>query len=160
MKVRLGSQAVTIQAPVPSIQAVFVFRLDNQTTGSHPSKDDEGAKVLERESNRLLVEFTSRDGRKLYKTPEEVSLYPEGRITFRHLQGHLDHAIEEFRLEEVPEGTSINYSGQIECRMPFSPVLGWLVTLLYVRPKWGSVVKATWVNSSGPRNPRSFKTTI
>ena len=67
MKVRLGSQAVTIQAPVPSIQTVFVFGLDNQTTGSHPSKDDEGAKVLEREGNRLLLEFTSRDGRKLYK---------------------------------------------------------------------------------------------
>ena len=96
---------------------------------------------MERDGNRLLIEFNSRDGRKLYKTLEEVHLYPEERINFRHLKGQLHHASEEFRLEEVPEGTRITYKGQIECRMPFLSGIGWLVALLYVRPKYGSVVK-------------------
>lgn len=96
---------------------------------------------MEREGNRLVVEFTSREGRRLYRTLEEVHLYPEERITFRHLKGPLQHASEEFRLEEVPEGTRVTYTGQIECRMPFLPGIGWLVALLYVRSKYASVVK-------------------
>jgi hypothetical protein len=32
---------------------------------------------LEREGGRLLVESVSRDGRRLYRTLEEVMLYPE-----------------------------------------------------------------------------------
>ena len=79
--------------------------------------------MLEQEGNRLLVEFTSRYGRKLYKTLEEVRLYPQERITLRYLQGPLHHASDEFRLEEIPEVTSINYSGQIEFRAPFWPVI-------------------------------------
>ena len=35
----------------------------------------------------------------------------------------------------------MTYTGQIECRMPFLPGIGWLVALLYVRPKYESVVK-------------------
>ncbi len=97
--------------------------------------------MLEREGNRLLVEFTSRDGRKIYRTLEEVHLYPDERITFRHLKGPLHHAREEFRLDVVPEGTRITYQCQIECRMPSLPGIGWLVALVYVRPKYGSVVR-------------------
>jgi len=96
---------------------------------------------LEREGGRLLVEFVSRDGRRLYRTLEEVMLYPEERITFRHLEGPLKHASEEFRLSEVSGGTHITYKGQIECRTPFLPVVGWLLAFLYVRPKYGNVVK-------------------
>ena len=86
------------------------------------------------ERGRLLVEFVSRDGRRLYRTLEEVMLYPEERITFRHLEGPLQHASEEFRLSEVSGGTHITYKGQIECRTPFLPGVGWLLAFLYVRP--------------------------
>ncbi len=153
MKVKLANQAVTIRAARSQVfQRFSSFGKDNQagqkeqqkekqTESNQPSEDGEGANVVEREGNRLVVEFTSRQGRKLYRTLEEVHLYPEERITFHHLKGPLHHASEEFRLEEVPEGTRITYSGQIECRMPFLPGMGWLVALLYVRPKWGSVVK-------------------
>lgn len=96
---------------------------------------------MEREGDRLLVEFISRDGGRLYRTLEEVMLYPEERITFRHLEGPLHHASEEFRLIDVPGGTHITYQGQIECRTPFLPGVGWLIAFLYVRPKYGNVVK-------------------
>ena len=79
--------------------------------------------MLEQEGNRLLVEFTSRYGWKLYKTLEEVLLYPQERITFRQLQGPLHHTSDESLLEEAPEVTSINYSGQIDWRVPFWPVI-------------------------------------
>lgn len=44
-------------------------------------------------------------------------------------------------MEEVPEGTRLTYKGQIECRMPFLPGIGWLMAFMYVRPKYESVVK-------------------
>ena len=149
MKVTLAYQVLTIKAPRSRVFQVFsCFSKEerpgekgNQPAGNQPSENDEGATVVEREGNRLVVEFTSRDGRRLYRTLEEVYLYPEERITFRHLKGPLHHASEEFRFEEAPEGTRITYKGQIECRMPFLPGIGWLVALLYVRPKYGSVVK-------------------
>jgi len=96
---------------------------------------------LEREGGRLLLEFVSRDGRRLYRTLEEVMLYPKERITFRHLEGPLKRASEEFQLSEVSRGTHITYNGQIECRTPFLPGAGCLTAFLYVRPKYGNVVK-------------------
>ena len=142
MKVRLADQVLTIRAPRSRVFQVFSsFEKGNQSAGNQPSENGEGVNVVEREGNRLMVEFTSREGRKLYKTLEEVRLYPDERITFRHPKGPLRHASEEFRLEEVPEGTRMTYTGQIECRMPFLPGIGWLVALFYVRPKYESVVK-------------------
>ena len=146
MKVKLADQEITIRAPRPQVFKRFSsFGKDNYSDSrsdeKQTSENGEGANVLERDGNRLLIEFTSRDGRKIYQTLEEVLLYPEERITFRHLKGPLNHASEEFRLEDVPVGTRITYKGQIECRMPFLPGIGWMMALLYVRPKWGSVVK-------------------
>ena len=90
---------------------------------------------MEREGGRLLVEFVSRDGRRLYRTLEEVMLYQEERITFHHIEGPLQHA------SEVSGGTHITYKGQIKCRTPFLPGVGWLLEFLYVRPEYGNVVK-------------------
>jgi len=149
MIVKLANQAVTIRAARSRVFKLFSSfgsdepsgDMNQQAERNHHPPNGEAAHVVEREGNRLLVEFTSRQGRKLYQTLEEVRLYPEERITFRHLKGPLHHASEEFRLEEIPEGTRITYTGQIECLMPFLPGIGWLVALLYVRPKYGSVVK-------------------
>ncbi len=142
MKVRLANQVVTISAARSQVfQQFSSFGKVDQAGENQTGENGEGANVLEREGNRLLVKFNSRDGRKLYTTLEEVNLYPEKRITFLHLNGPLHYASEEFRLEESLEGTHITYSGQNERRMSFLPGIGWLVALLYVRPKWGSVVK-------------------
>ncbi len=107
MKVRLADQTLTIKAPRSR-----VFRMFSSFEDLGPaSENGEQATVIERDGNRLVVEFSSRDGGRLYRTLEEVNLYPEARITFRQLKGPLHHASEDFRLEEVPEGTRITYRG-------------------------------------------------
>ncbi len=83
MKVKLAGQTTIIKAP-----RSLVFRMFSSFGESNPSGNSgEQATVLERQDNRLVVEFVSRQGRKLYRTLEEVCLYPEERITFRHLGG-------------------------------------------------------------------------
>ena len=89
----------------------------------------------------MLVEFVSREGNRRYRTLEEVNLYPPGRVTFLHLEGPLHYSSEEFRLLETPLGTLLTYRGTIECRMPFLPGFGWLVAMLYVRPKYRRLVR-------------------
>ena len=130
MKVRLAGQSITINA------------LRSQVFQGKPhSETGERATISERDSDRMLVEFISRDGRKLYRTLEEVMLYPGDRITFQHLESPLHYASEEFRLTEVSGGIHITYRGEIKCRTLFLPGVGWLIAFLYVRPRYGSVVR-------------------
>ena len=148
MKVKLARQNILVNAPRSKVFGLFTSFGENSAATVNgersPEKptegSGEGATVVERNGNRLVVEFKSREGRKLFRTLEEVHLFPEEKITFRHIEGPLHHASEEFRLAEAQKGTQISYRGKIECRMPFMPGLGWLTALLYVRPKYGRVV--------------------
>ncbi|MEE3004465.1 MAG: hypothetical protein VX638_03310 [Chloroflexota bacterium] len=94
MKVNLATQSTTINA----LRSQVFQRFASFKNDKPPSEAGEGATILEREGGRLLVESVSWDGRRLYRTLEEVMLYPEERMTIRHLEGPLKHASEEFRL--------------------------------------------------------------
>ena len=143
MKVRLRTQSVTIQAARSE-----VFRLISsfgdaeigEASGNSTGDMEEGKTLLERDGNRLLMEFRSRDGRKMYRTLEEVMLYPEERITFRHIEGPLNHSQEEFRFTEEGSGTKMTHTGEIECRMHWLPVAGWAVARFYVKRHYERLV--------------------
>ena len=143
MKVTLKTQSVSIRAPRSA-----VFKLissvgdvvDGGKTPETPDKDEEGKRLIERDGNRLLMEFRSRDGRKMYRTLEEVMLYPDERITFRHLEGPLNYSKEEFVFTEVDTGTTMTHTGEIECRMHWLPVAGWAVARFYAKPRYERLV--------------------
>ncbi len=127
MKIRLQQQSGAIRAP-----RSVVFRLissfgdgksDNDSLGS----SGKGNRLVEREGNRLVMEFYSKDGRKVYRTLEEVMLYPEEKITFKHLEGPLYYSQEEFVFTELDSATLLTHNGEIECRMHRLPGGGWLV---------------------------------
>ncbi|MDA1127547.1 MAG: SRPBCC family protein [Chloroflexi bacterium] len=143
MKVRLREQSVVIRAP-----RSLVFELISSFGEGHAETDvrdptgeqEERSRLLEREGNRLLMEFHSRDGRKTYRTLEEVMLYPEERITFRHLDGPLHHSQEEFLFTETDVGTTMTHHGEIECRMHWLPGAGWAVARFYVKRHYERLV--------------------
>ena len=143
MKVTLQTQSVTIQAPRSE-----VFRLISsfgdaeigEASGTSAGDFEEGKTLLERDGNRLLMEFRSRDGRKMYRTLEEVMLYPEERITFKHIEGPLNHSQEEFQFTEDDSGTRMTHNGEIECRMHWLPVAGWIVARFYVKRHYERLV--------------------
>lgn len=140
MKVRLRQQSINIRAPRSVVfQLVSSFGEGNDSGGT-PSEKEEGSRMLEREGNRLVMEFKSRDGRKTYRTVEEVMLYPEERITFRHLEGPLHHSGEEFVFAEVDSGTIMTHNGEIECRMHRLPGAGWAVARFYVKRHYERLV--------------------
>ena len=121
MKVKLKTQSVVIQAPRSKVfRLISSFGDAELGSESRNSTEDmeEGKTLLERDGNRLLMEFRSRDGRKMYRTLEEVMLYPEERITFRHIEGPRNHSQEEFRFTEDGSGTKRTHTADTECRSP------------------------------------------
>ena len=143
MKVRLRTQSVTIRAPRSEVfRLISSFGDADIGEASRKSTSDieEGKTLLERDGNRLLMEFRSRDGRKMYRTVEEVMLYPDERITFRHIEGPLHHSQEEFKFTAEDSGTKMTHNGEIECRMHWLPVAGWMVARFYVKRRYESLV--------------------
>ncbi len=146
MKVRLRTLSVAIQAPRPEVFKLISSFGDGEpdpfrkVAGQWTNDMEEGKTLVERDGNRLLMEFRSRDGRKMYRTLEEVMLYPDERITFRHLEGPLNHSQEEFRFTDTSSGTSMTQNGEIECRMHWLSVAGWVVARFYVKRHYEHLV--------------------
>ena len=140
MKVRLRQQSINIRAPCSAVFELISSFGNEEENGNAPASNGESKKLLEREGNRLLMEFNSRDGRKMYRTVEDVMLYPEERITFRHLEGPLYHSQEEFVFTEIDSGTMMTHNGEIEWRMHWVPGAGWAVARFYVKRRYERLV--------------------
>ncbi len=63
MKVNRSDQAITINAPRSQVFQTFTSFGD----GKPSDETGEGATIMERDGNRLLVEFVSRERRNLYR---------------------------------------------------------------------------------------------
>ena len=137
MKVKLADRKVTIDAP-----RELVFQMLSAIgKGRLPGAEGESSRVLERDGNTIIAEFMTPSGKSIYRTVERVQLYPPERITFCHLEGPLTYSDEAFDLIEQDGGTELRYCGEIECRVPFLPGMGWLTALTYVRHKYNSVIR-------------------
>ena len=137
MKVALSTQKLTIDAPLELVYQMMSAIGSGRLPGSN-----ERSKVLQRDGDTLIAEFFTPSGKKTYRTVEEVRLFPPHRITYHHLEGPITYSEEEFLLAEVANGcTQVTYIGVIEHRVPFLPGLGWLASLLYIKPKYDAVIR-------------------
>ena len=134
---RLADRRLLIAAPR---QMVFQM-LSAIGKGSLPGSQGESSRVLEREGDTIIAEFLTASGKRTYRTVEKVQLYPPERITYRHIEGPLTFAEKEFSLHERGSGTELQYSGEMGCRIFLMPGLGWLIAMLYVRPKYNEVIR-------------------
>ena len=153
MKVALATQKLIIDAPLE-----LVFQMMSAIGSGRLPGSNERSNVLQREGNTLIAEFFTPSGNKTYRTVEEVRLFPPHRITYRHLEGPITYSEEEFLLAEVAGGTQVTYTGVIEHRVPFLPGLGWLASLLYIKPKYDTIIRdhmALIKQGAGARAARS-----
>jgi hypothetical protein len=72
------------------------------------------------------------------RTVEALEFEAPARVAFRHLTGPVPHAVEEFALEEVSDGTELRYAGELG--IDFF-VLGRIAGRYWVRPQWERVVR-------------------
>ena len=137
MKVKLSDRNLFINAP----QEMVFQMLSAIGKGSLPGAQGESSRMLEREGNTIIAEFLTASGKRTYRTVEEVRIYPPERITFRHLEGPLAFAEEEFKLIDHDSGTELRYKGEFEYRVPRLAGMGWLIAIFFVRPKYNAVIR-------------------
>ena len=84
MQVKLREQSITVHAP----NRLILETLSSFADGGCSPAGVERARLVERNGDRLLMEFLSRDGRKMYRTLAEVVLYPHDWMVGRPPLGH------------------------------------------------------------------------
>ena len=133
--IKLKSHRVRIEAPC---EMVFQ-KMSSFGRGRLAGDNNESSKVISRDGDSLIVEFRTKAGPFTYTTNEQVTLDTPNRITFRHLDGPLHYAWEEFVFDDVDGETELVHNGEfIWSRLP---VIGWLSGLLYTKPMFERVIK-------------------
>ena len=125
--IRLKTHRVLIEAP----REMVFQKMSSFGRGRLKGESGESSRVLSRDGDEIVAEFTTRAGPFTYVTVERVTLHPPDKITFNHLKGPLHYAWEEFTLNEVDGQTELVHNGEFIWRR--LPLLGWLGGLLFTR---------------------------
>lgn len=128
--------------------------------GSQPSQGS--SKVLERQGDRLLVEFhTSVPGpfgrRKVYRTVERVTLRPPEAVEFEGVQGPLRRLRDRLAFQEEGGCTRLRYESEIG--LGWGPV-GWLIGILVVQPMMRRFIRRHLVEMKETIEARAKKSRV
>ena len=133
--IQLESHKVRIEAPC---EMVFQ-KMSSFGRGRLVGDNNESSRIISRDDNSLIVEFRTKAGPFTYTTNEQVTLESPKRITFRHLDGPLRYAWEEFVFNDIDGDTELVHNGEFIWRN--LPVVGWLGGRLYTKPMFERVIK-------------------
>ena len=153
--IRLRPQTIRIDAP-----RELVFQMMSHFgRGRLPGDNSEASRMVCREGDRVVVEFRTRAGFFAYTTLEEVTLYPPERIAFRHLNGPLAYAAEEFAFREVAEKqTELTHSGEFVWSK--FPLFGRLGGLIYTRPVFERAIAAHMAQVKSAAEARAARSRV
>ena len=113
-----------------AFQVITAFGASTQVSGA-------SSRVIEREDNRLLVEFRTPirglfGRRKVYRTVEWVTLNEPESVEFEGVEGPLPYLHDCFTLEDEMGCTRFRYESEFGA---WGWWAGWLLGMLYVRPR-------------------------
>ncbi len=117
----------------------FVTNFGTKASGSGVS-----SRVLSREENSLLVELETElpvlfGVRKMFRTVERVTLHEPEWVQFDEIEGSFAMRQERLILEETGANTCLRYEANFAVK---GRVFGWLLGLLFARPKLKHAVQA------------------
>ena len=105
----LGPITVAIAAPPDTVFDVVAAPYVGRTPRAMQSK----LRVLERGSDMVLAAHYTTVGRRTTTTVETVRFERPERVTFRLVRGPVPHVLETFALRAAPDGTQLEYAGEI-----------------------------------------------
>ena len=132
--IRLTAHSVHIKAP----REMVFQKLSSFGRGRMKGDNSETSRVISRDGNTIVAEFDTKAGPFTYTTLEEVTLEPPDRIIFRHLEGPLHYAWEEFVFNDVDGETELIHNGEFIWNR--IPLLGWLGGMVYTKPMFERVI--------------------
>lgn len=128
----LGPITVRIAAPRELVFEIIAAPYLGRTPGTS------GIEVVARNDALVVATHHTRVHFYTARTVEVIDFESPTRVGFRHLTGPVPHAVEEFTLEEIGEGTELRYAGELG--IDFF-VLGRIAGRYWVRPQWERVVR-------------------
>jgi hypothetical protein len=128
----LGPITVRIAAPRERVFEIIAAPYLGRTPGRS------GIEVIARGDALVVATHYTKVHFYTSRTVEVIDFEPPTRVGFRHLIGPVPHAVEEFALDEVGEGTELRYAGELG--IDFF-VLGRIAGRYWVRPQWERVVR-------------------
>jgi hypothetical protein len=128
----LGPIAVRIAAPRELVFEIIAAPYLGRAPGGS------GIDVVARSDKLVVATHHTEVHFYAARTVEVLDFEPPSRVGFRHLAGPVPHAVEEFVLEEIGEGTELRYAGEVG--IDFF-VLGRIAGRYWVRPQWEGVVR-------------------
>ena len=99
---------------------------------------DSGVEVLASGDSLVVAAHHTKVHFYTARTVEIVDFEPPARVGFTHLAGPVPHAVEQFTLEQLGDGTELRYGGEVG--IDFF-VLGRLAARYWVRPQWERAVR-------------------
>jgi Polyketide cyclase / dehydrase and lipid transport len=125
----LGPLCVSIAAPRDTVFAV----VSDPYLGRTPRALRQKLSVLERGDDLVLAAHFTRAYGLTATTVETVRFEPPERVHFRLVRGPVPHVVERFVLHESPEGTELEYSGELG------------TDLWWLGHAWGAAISRTWL---------------
>jgi len=137
MKKILLQKSWVIKAPR---QEVYTIMSDFKNMPKYFPKVAQSLRILKRDGNKLSIEAKAKSFGRVITAQMETQLRPPlGYVSDnKSALGTCGH--EEFLMEEVPEGTKINYSYDLELKNPILRVLGGLLIGNYALRFWEHAV--------------------
>ncbi len=132
--IKLNPHRVLIKAP----RDLVFQKMSHFGRGRMKGDNNESARVICREGDKLVAEFVTKSWIFKYKTIEEVSIEAPNRITFTHLVGPLHYAWEEFVFNDIDGDTELVYNGEFIWSK--IPLFGWLGGRFYTKRAFESVI--------------------
>jgi hypothetical protein len=108
--------------------------------GRTPAALREHLQVWERGEDLVIASHRSQLAGYTAETVEAVRFERPSRITFRHLRGPVPHAVESFELFDEPDGTRLEYRGEVGLDWWF---VGSWAAKWWVVPTWNRVVASS-----------------
>jgi carbon monoxide dehydrogenase subunit G len=119
-------------------EKIYEIMTDFENMTKHFPKVTQSIRIVKKEGNNLLMEAKAKTFGKTFLVKMETQLRPpQGYISDnKSAIGTSGH--EEFLMEEIPEGTKINYTYEVEINNIFlrifaKPLIGWYAMKFWKR---------------------------
>lgn len=120
-------------------EEIYKIMSDFENWPKYFPKVAESVRILKREGNNFTMEADVKTFGRVISVNMEIQLRPPfGYVSDNKNIGSSGH--EEFLMEEIPEGTKINYTYDVELKNPIFRLLGKLLIGWYAMRFWEHAV--------------------
>lgn len=119
---------------------IYEIMTDFENMPKYFPKVAQSLRIIKKENNNLLMEAKAKTFGKAFSVQMETQLRPPYGYISDNKSAIGTSGHEEFLMEEIPEGTKINYTYEVDLKNPILRIFGRLLIGLYAMRFWEHAV--------------------